>query len=173
MKTIRFILTLILGLAKAYECLGLIDEAMSVIEEGFYNTKDSRLVDMANELNVSGTLPRIRKLLSEPVEEPVDESAETQNAIFNELSSETMVIEDEKLEEALRLLLEKPDGDICLKDFAGMYELNLTELGITDITPLKNLTSLKKLQLKNNNIPDTSPLKELKELKQLDISPES
>lgn len=156
-----------IGLAKAYECLGRVDEAMSVLEEGFYNTKDSRLSGMANELNASGKLPDIEKLLSDTDGEP----GETQDAVFfNELSSEPMVIEDKKLEEALRLLLEKPDGDICPKDFAGIYDLDLTGLGITDITPLSALTTLRTLYLGKNEITDLTPLSKLTRLTRLNIN---
>ncbi len=49
-------------------------------------------------------------------------------------------------------------------------EIDLSDLGITNIENLKYLSKVKILNLSNNNITDISPLKECKMLKDLDLS---
>lgn len=51
----------------------------------------------------------------------------------------------------------------------GVTELDLTEMGISDISPLAELTSLEVLVLRDNPVSDLSPLAGLTKLKRLDL----
>ena len=62
----------------------------------------------------------------------------------------------------------------CELKFTNLKEMNIYQIGITNIKPLEkmNLDKLEVLDLSNNNIPDITPLSKvnMKELKYLDLS---
>ena len=99
---------------------------------------------------------------------------------------------DPELESCVREAIEKPSGEITVRDVSylthlecqdrnienidgienlkALTKLSLWENQITDITPLKKLTRLTWLQLGNNDIEDISPLRKLKDLTRLGLA---
>ena len=81
----------------------------------------------------------------------------------------------EDLERLSSLLLsDTPISDISIFSRAGKFrpltELNLSSTDVTNITPVKHLTSLRKLYLNNTSVSDISALKDLGSLLTLDLS---
>jgi Leucine-rich repeat (LRR) protein len=84
--------------------------------------------------------------------------------------SDVLSIKDKNLEEALRTILDKPEGEIYPSDFEGITELDLSDKGIKDITPLSRLTGVTSLYLNKNEISDLSPLSGLNNIRVLVLS---
>lgn len=88
----------------------------------------------------------------------------------------SITFKDKNLEKAVRAKIKKPKGIIYTTDVNKIKDLDLINIGITDITPLKYFTNLSKLQLQNieqpnpNYIKDISSLKYLKNLTYLDLT---
>ena len=74
------------------------------------------------------------------------------------------------VEAAARKAAGKPDGAITQDDLSRISELDLYDLGISDVGPLKGLTNLTSLDLSHNQIQDVTPLRKLKKLTSLDLS---
>ncbi len=105
----------------------------------------------------------------------------------------TLSFDDEKVEAALRLKLQKPDGDISATDLGRLTSLNLSQsethqldpcifphtknlkelfLGPGDVEDLSLLADLKKLETLRasiNKVSDLKPLAELTKLDRLDL----
>lgn len=88
----------------------------------------------------------------------------------------SITFKDKNLEKAVRQKIKKPKGNIYTTDVIKIKELDLINIGIKDITPLKCFTNLSKLELQNieapnpNDIKDISSLKYLKKLTYLDLT---
>lgn len=80
-----------------------------------------------------------------------------------------IVFTDGQLEKGVRLQINKPQGDIYLKDINRLEKIELQGLGITNLSGLQYFTSLKSLRLDGNSIEDLSPLKNLTNLQDLDL----
>ena len=81
------------------------------------------------------------------------------------LTDHLMDWNDPALEEKMRTLMERPTGDLCLKDVWNYIMtsgtpgcLNLSNSGIKDISALSELLNLRDLALNDNFITDASPL---------------
>ena len=77
---------------------------------------------------------------------------------------------DAGLEDAVRVKISKPSGDILKSDVINLYDLLADERDITDISGIQYFTNLHLLNLANNNITDISFLASLTELEQIHIS---
>jgi len=77
---------------------------------------------------------------------------------------------DSSLEAALRLALDKPDGGITPSVMAALTELDLSGLGIADISGLEHASNLENLDLRNNDLVSVQQLSELASLQWLDIN---
>lgn len=102
---------------------------------------------------------------------------EMKDAEFDgELVSETLaedhviVWNDAALEAGVRSILEIPSGDVMLSDLWETLELDLSGLGIRDISALAEMTNLLYLDLSDNEITDLSPLEGLPCLSVLNFS---
>ena len=62
------------------------------------------------------------------------------------------------------------DGGISKQELEIAQELDLSSLGITDISPLAAASELVKLDLSGNNISDITPLAGMKKLQSIDLS---
>ncbi|WP_339229418.1 TraB/GumN family protein [Oceanobacillus sp. FSL K6-2867] len=84
-------------------------------------------------------------------------------------SEETVSFSDEQLEEGLRTEIEKTDGELYESDFDELVELDLSGLGIQDLTGIEFLDDLKILSLEDNEINDFSLLKDLENLEEVNV----
>ena len=86
--------------------------------------------------------------------------------LINDLSNDKIKIISNIGDEAFK--------HFCELKFTNLKEMNIYQIGITNIKPLEqmNLDKLEVLDLSNNNIPDITPLSKvnMKELKYLDLS---
>ncbi len=60
----------------------------------------------------------------------------------------SIAFKDKNLEKAIRQKIKKPKGNIYTTDLIKIKELDLINIGIKDITPLKWCTNLSKLNYK-------------------------
>ena len=84
-------------------------------------------------------------------------------------SEEAVSFYDEQLEEGLRAEVEKTDGELYESDFDELVELDLSGLGIQDLTGIELLDDLKVLSLEDNEINDFSLLKDLESLEEVNV----
>lgn len=84
-------------------------------------------------------------------------------------SEEAISFSDEQLEEALRGEIEKPDGELYETDFDELVELDLSGLGISDLTGMEVMDGLETLSLEDNDINDFSLLKDLEGLEEVNV----
>ncbi len=77
------------------------------------------------------------------------------------------LFKDAKLEAAVRKALDKPVGVLAANDLVSMEKLEVSFLGITDITGLEHATNLTSLNISHNPISDITPLAGLTKLKRL------
>lgn len=112
-----------------------------------------------------------------------EQSGKTKEAgdLENDLNSEqhikyTEVIgfEDKALERVVRVMLNKPDGDLCYKDVKTIKAIEQENAGIKTIEDIRWFTSLEILDLSNsvesgsyNEISDLKPLEGLYKLKKI------
>ncbi|WP_050607466.1 leucine-rich repeat domain-containing protein [Clostridium niameyense] len=82
-----------------------------------------------------------------------------------------VTFKDENLERIIREDLNKPSGDIFIKDIskAKIVYLDASNKDIKDLSGIEYLTDLKKLKLNDNKIDDISKISDLKSLKYLDL----
>lgn len=73
-------------------------------------------------------------------------------------SGKAIVFDDANLETAIRLRLNKPEGDITEADAQSMTRLVLTSWSIESVEALKYFTNLTHLDLRDNRISDITPL---------------
>ena len=85
-------------------------------------------------------------------------------------SSPTVTFTDPNLENAVRVALNIPNGDITEADMAGLTTLNAAGDGIVSLNGLEYAGNLQVLRLDNNQISDISSLSGLTSLQQLYIS---
>ncbi|MBP2079760.1 TraB/GumN family protein [Oceanobacillus polygoni] len=84
-------------------------------------------------------------------------------------SEEAISFSDGQLEEALRGEIEKPDGELYETDFDELVELDLSGLGISDLTGMEVMDGLETLSLEDNDINDFSLLKDLEGLEEVNV----
>ncbi|NES17737.1 MAG: leucine-rich repeat domain-containing protein, partial [Symploca sp. SIO3E6] len=78
----------------------------------------------------------------------------------------------EEVRKTVEVLLEAAgtsDCELAANNLLTRTELDLTGKGITDITPISELTNLEVLNLSYNQITDITPISELTNLKELDL----
>ena len=73
------------------------------------------------------------------------------------------------IEKGIRIVLEKPIGELSAADLATVKSLYLPHDGIDDLGSVARLANLEELSVWNNKITDLTPLAGLKNLKQLII----
>ena len=73
------------------------------------------------------------------------------------------------IEQGIRIVLEKPTGELSATDLATVKSLYLPHDGIDDLRSVARLSNLEELSVWNNKITDLTPLAGLKNLKQLII----
>ena len=78
-----------------------------------------------------------------------------------------VLFKDARLETAVRVALEKPEGIVSRKDLASLEHLKANNAGIRDLTGLEYATKLQKLDLMINSISDLAPLANLGNLTKL------
>ncbi|NLZ32038.1 MAG: leucine-rich repeat domain-containing protein [Firmicutes bacterium] len=71
---------------------------------------------------------------------------------------------DPKLEEAVRAALDKPAGELTVKDLSGLEELYAPGHDISDLGGLEHAANLRHLNLYRNRIDDLTPLRGLEKL---------
>ena len=76
---------------------------------------------------------------------------------------------DANLEAEIRYELGIPEGDITYEDTRSLTQLDLSFLGIEDITGLQCFTGLISLSIYANKVVDISPIQNLREIKSLDL----
>ena len=75
------------------------------------------------------------------------------------------------IEEAIRLELEKPEGELTQEDYQGLKKLSVYRVGrpVTDISLLNEMPNLEELDFAGGNITDPAPLAKLTKLWHLQI----
>ncbi|GGA65551.1 TraB/GumN family protein [Ornithinibacillus halotolerans] len=76
---------------------------------------------------------------------------------------------DYQLEQALRDIIEQPEGDILREDLLKITELDLTNKRIKSLDGMEYLDKVEVLNLQHNKIEDFSPLEEMDSLKEVNI----
>jgi hypothetical protein len=76
---------------------------------------------------------------------------------------------DPAFEQAVRMEIMKPEGDICASDVGNIIEFHATYQGISNISGIENFRSVEKVQFYANQISDISPLKDLKKIRTISI----
>lgn len=82
---------------------------------------------------------------------------------------QVVTFSDDHFEEAIRLELNQPEGDLTESDVNEVTELDLADAEIEDISGIESFTSIKKLNLKDNQIDDVSPLRQLNEIEYVNL----
>ncbi len=80
-----------------------------------------------------------------------------------------VVFENPALELGIRRALNRPQGSIYQRQLLVLVELDLSNLGLTSLDGIEQLSNLSSLNLRDNNLSDISPLSELKKLESLDL----
>ena len=75
------------------------------------------------------------------------------------------------IEEAVRLELEKPEGELTQEDYQGLKKLSVYRVGkpVTDISLLNEMPNLEELAFAGGDISDPAPLAKLTKLWSLQI----
>ena len=76
---------------------------------------------------------------------------------------------DPQLDDAVRLAVKRPVGDLRLHQLLTLAVLDASEQEITNLKGIERLRSLESLNLRNNYIADITPLENLTRLKELDL----
>ncbi len=76
------------------------------------------------------------------------------------------------IEEAIRVELKKPDGELTQADYQNVKELMINNVGrpVKDITLVGELTNLEVLAFAGGDISDPAPLAKLTKLRSLEVS---
>jgi hypothetical protein len=77
---------------------------------------------------------------------------------------------DSALEAVIRLLVQKPEGDLLASDLAGLPEIQAGDRGIRSLDGLHYCVSLIRLGIRDNAVTDLGPLAGLTQLSDLDAS---
>jgi spore coat protein CotH/Leucine-rich repeat (LRR) protein len=80
-----------------------------------------------------------------------------------------VVFEDENFEFIVRDMVNKSEEDIYASDVRDILELDLSGLGIHDLSGIEHFTSLEILNLEDNKVEDLTPLKSLLDLTWLSL----
>jgi len=106
---------------------------------------------------------------SEEIEQLKNELAQENLVSFSQLCSEPPSVSVKETISKLLDIVGSQDCDVAGQELAQQKFINLSGLGIDDISPLATLRQLKGLFLSNNDIRDITPLAELKNLEYLSI----
>jgi internalin A len=85
-------------------------------------------------------------------------------------NSRRVEFHDEVLEGAIHRALKKTTGDISIDDMRAIYNLDLNDTAVQDISDLAHCTNLEALALENTRVATLAPLCSCKELKVLSIN---
>lgn len=88
----------------------------------------------------------------------------------NAVVSDVVTFQDPELEAAVRIAINKPDGDIILSDVQNITMLNANARNISNISGIEKLTNLTYLNLEDNKISNISSLSGLPNLNCLILS---
>ncbi|MCX7904024.1 MAG: leucine-rich repeat domain-containing protein, partial [Caloramator sp.] len=78
-----------------------------------------------------------------------------------------IIFNDKNLERTIRTYIGKSEGEVYVKDVAGITELDLRFQGVETLVDLRFFKSLKKLNISNNNLTDLKGLENLKKLEEI------
>lgn len=78
-----------------------------------------------------------------------------------------IIFKDKNLERTIRSYIGKGEGEVYVKDVAGITELDLRFQGIESVEDFKYFTSLKKLNISNNKITNFRGFENLKALEEM------
>ncbi|MDO6355571.1 leucine-rich repeat domain-containing protein [Caloramator sp. CAR-1] len=78
-----------------------------------------------------------------------------------------IIFKDKNLERTIRSYIGKGEGEVYVKDVAGITELDLRFQGVETIEDLRFFKSLKKLNISNNNLRNLNGLENLKGLEKI------
>jgi len=106
--------------------------------------------------------------INEPVRQDVINKPEVQAA--SDDMKQKIIFNDFRLENVIREMISKQDGEIYADDVKDLRELVLNETGIRDISALQYMTNLQKLVLRDCCISDISALRGLNNLQYLELS---
>ncbi len=81
-----------------------------------------------------------------------------------------VVFKDEKFEELIREQIGKAEGEVTSFDMQEIYDLQIKETGIEDLTGLEYATNLSDLSIFKEEIESLDPIKNLNSLKRITIS---
>lgn len=81
--------------------------------------------------------------------------------------NEPITIQDSNLEAAIRQAIDRPSGELNLKDVVGIKELDASGRQVESLSGIEKLYNLETLDISYNKITDLSPLKILRYLKSI------
>lgn len=82
----------------------------------------------------------------------------------NKVTVTGQFFKDRDLEIAVRIALDKYEGNLTREDLARVTKISAREEAIEDLTGIENLISLRELYLSSNGIKDITPIKNMKTL---------
>jgi hypothetical protein len=77
---------------------------------------------------------------------------------------------DSAMEAVIRVIVQKPEGDLLSSDLAGVSEIQANDRGIHSLDGLQYCVSLIRLNIRGNAVTDLSPLTSLAQLTDMDAS---
>jgi Leucine-rich repeat (LRR) protein len=81
------------------------------------------------------------------------ENSSAETSASSVLSDDSIIqIPDKNFEAAVRAIIGKPDGNVTAGDVAGITSLNVSLLGIADLTGIEHFTALKELDCSMNRL---------------------
>jgi len=97
----------------------------------------------------------------------------TRTVLVNKLDDlnkgEIVVFEDKNLENYIRKIINKPEGEIYSSDLVNIRELSMRDSNIRSLEGIQYVVNLEKLDIYNNLVSDLSPIKSLDKLKYIDF----
>ena len=162
--------------------LQMVDISNNKVQDAFclVDLKTLKYIDIScNELEDLWPfiwLPQLQtlKVCSSTIKDyfPLTYLPNTEFDVVDQLIETAVPIEfaDAQSEEAVRMIINKPTGDIYPSEVCHVTEFSLNNARISDITFLKNFVSLTSLSLADNQLSDLTPLRQLSALEELDLS---
>ncbi|MCJ7690167.1 MAG: leucine-rich repeat domain-containing protein, partial [Clostridiaceae bacterium] len=141
----------------------------------FYNVGAKVVYDsQANVINVTTDYYTNKQIIEEQQAKISELQSEIDKLQPQPIPTDSTIItlEDKNLENAIRLIINKPIADLHMGDVDTITELNFAGSEITNLSGIENFVSLKSFYLTgyNNKISDIGPLKGLTNLKELQLS---
>lgn len=100
-----------------------------------------------------------------------NETKQEQEDPLKDIDPKTVVeFKDEEFEKMIREMTLKPEGDIYAEDMEVLYDINLNETEVTDITGLEYAKNLTSFSARKKDLKTLKPLKNLENLERLTIT---